>query len=412
MAASQGPRTAVDADPDGAAGAVVHLAKSLLPVAAEVSVVMLRGDEAYTVAATGEVAWVLDGSQFRTGEGPCLQAAASAATVYAADLSAETRWPSWVRQGVDAGARSVLSLGLGIDDAVTGALNVYTTQPDAFPDDAIGLPHGLAGYAAAALKTIHRYDTQAAEVRHLQAAMMHRAVIEQAKGVIMGDRRCTADEAFAVLVKISQDSNRKLHDIAAALTRRAANTPHSLGKPVTTPVRRAGAAMTARRPTGQTPAPAAGTAPGSPPNAAVAPVKITTDVDQCGIAVIAVVGELVMDTADELLTAITAVLSAGPVTRVVVDLARVSFLDMAALSVLLRGRAAALHAGASFRAVRPQPLVRQVLHRTDTCLLLTAAPPGAEQALDLPGQGRMPPRTEVTAAVRAGASHHHLDLRA
>jgi len=47
--------------------------------------------------------------------------------------------------------------------------------------------------------------------------MESRAVIEQAKGIIMGDRRCGADEAFAILTKISQDSNRKLRDVAAAL---------------------------------------------------------------------------------------------------------------------------------------------------------------------------------------------------
>ncbi|HEY2669885.1 MAG TPA: ANTAR domain-containing protein, partial [Rugosimonospora sp.] len=48
-----------------------------------------------------------------------------------------------------------------------------------------------------------------------------RAVIDQAKGIIMGERRCTAEEAFAILSKVSQDSNRKLRDVAAALVDRA-----------------------------------------------------------------------------------------------------------------------------------------------------------------------------------------------
>ena len=113
------------------------------------------------------------------------------------------------------------------------------------------------------------------------------------------------------------------------------------------------------------------TAPGSPVDTAASAVRITTDVDGSGVAVIGVVGELVMDTAGELLAAINAVLIAGPVTRVVVDLDRVSFLDMAALSVLLRGRAAAVQAGASFGAIRAQRLVRRVLHLTGTCQLLT-----------------------------------------
>jgi AmiR/NasT family two-component response regulator len=59
----------------------------------------------------------------------------------------------------------------------------------------------------------------------MQAAMESRAVIEQAKGIVMRERRCTADEAFANLVKISQDTNRKLRDVATALVNRTAQPP-------------------------------------------------------------------------------------------------------------------------------------------------------------------------------------------
>ena len=212
-----------DQDFEGAAESIAHLTKTVLPAVAEVSVVVLRGAQMQTVAATGGVARVLDGWQHSTGQGPGLHAAALASTVYAADLRVETRWPRWVRHGVDVGARSVLSLGLGIDDAVTGALTVYTPEPDAFRDDVIGVARSLAGYAAAVLRIAYRYEAQAAQVRHVQAAMMHRAVIEQAKGIIMGERRCTSDEAFAVLAKLSQDSNRKVHHVATALVSRATN---------------------------------------------------------------------------------------------------------------------------------------------------------------------------------------------
>ncbi len=33
----------------------------------------------------------------------------------------------------------------------------------------------------------------------------------------MGQRRCSADEAFQLLVNVSQETNRKLRDVAAAL---------------------------------------------------------------------------------------------------------------------------------------------------------------------------------------------------
>ena len=59
------------------------------------------------------------------------------------------------------------------------------------------------------------------EVSQLQEAMSSRAVIEQAKGIIMAERRCDPDEAFSVLVRASQDSNRKVRDVAADLDPRA-----------------------------------------------------------------------------------------------------------------------------------------------------------------------------------------------
>lgn len=343
-ASSAGQRlTADDTDPDGAVGALLHLVKNLSPVTAEVSVMTLRGTQAYTVAVTSGVARVFDTWQYRFDQGPSLQAAESAAIVYVADLHTETRWPRWVQHSIDTGVRSVLSLGLEIDDGVTGALTVYATEPHAFPDS-VASPRGLAGYAKAALKTMHRLDLQADQVRHLHASMVHREVIEQAKGIIMGERRCSPDEAFAVLVKMSQNSNRKVRDIAADLAHRTSHMPGPI--PVTA---------------------------SPPPGAAVTHLQLTTGADQAGIAVIGVAGELVIDTADELLAAITARLSADPVTRMVVDLAQVSFLDMAGLSALLRARAAALQAGAALQIIRPQPMVQRVLHLTDTHLILSAA---------------------------------------
>jgi len=52
------------------------------------------------------------------------------------------------------------------------------------------------------------------ELAGLQVAFKTRAVIDQAKGILMAERRCTADEAFAILTQASQRSNTKLHTLA------------------------------------------------------------------------------------------------------------------------------------------------------------------------------------------------------
>ena len=50
----------------------------------------------------------------------------------------------------------------------------------------------------------------------------HRAVIEQAKGVLVLAQGVTADEAFELLRAYSQDNNIKVRDVAARLVERAA----------------------------------------------------------------------------------------------------------------------------------------------------------------------------------------------
>jgi GAF domain-containing protein len=210
---------------DGVLTAIAGLAKRTIPGASEVSVTLVRGTGAHTAAFTGDLALHLDESQYESGHGPCLDASAISAALSVPEMSSETRWPRWAARARELGVNSSLSIGLPVQDRVSGALNIYATEPDAFDDDAIVLGQTFAGYAAVALANAHLYDTTATLAQQMQAAMDSRAVIEQAKGIIMGDRRCTAEEAFAILTKLSQDTNRKLRDVAAALVGRAAEGP-------------------------------------------------------------------------------------------------------------------------------------------------------------------------------------------
>lgn len=55
------------------------------------------------------------------------------------------------------------------------------------------------------------------ESRQLREAIATRAIIEQAKGIWMAQRGCTADEAFRLLVDLSQHANTKVRVLAEAL---------------------------------------------------------------------------------------------------------------------------------------------------------------------------------------------------
>ena len=210
-----------DTDLEGVLDTIARLAKRTIHGADDVSVTLIRDNKAQTAASTGDLALRSDKDQYASGHGPCLDAATAAATLSVPDMAGETRWPQWTPQALHNGVRSSLSIGLPVQEAVTGALNIYATEPGAFDDDAVTLAQSFAGYAAVALANAHLYDTTATLARQMQAAMESRAVIEQAKGIIMGDRGCTADQAFEVLTRLSQQTNRKLRDVAATLVEAA-----------------------------------------------------------------------------------------------------------------------------------------------------------------------------------------------
>ncbi|MFI7543624.1 ANTAR domain-containing protein [Actinoplanes sp. NPDC049599] len=216
-----------ETDIDGVLTTIAGLARRTVPGADEVSVTLIRGTGAYTAAFTGDLALTLDDCQYEQGEGPCLEASVSGASLSLPDMTSETRWPRWTTCAVDAGVHSSLSIGLPIHETVSGAMNIYATKPGSFDQDAIILAQTFAGYAAVALANAHLYDVTATLAQHLQAAMASRAVIEQAKGIVMGERRCTAEEAFRILSRLSQDTNRKLRDVAELLVDRAQQTPRS-----------------------------------------------------------------------------------------------------------------------------------------------------------------------------------------
>ncbi|MGA5820305.1 SpoIIE family protein phosphatase [Kitasatospora sp. NPDC094028] len=65
-------------------------------------------------------------------------------------------------------------------------------------------------------------DRLRAEAEGLRRAMRTRGVIEQAKGMLTERLGCTPDEAFGHLIRLSQDSNRRVADIAAELVGLAA----------------------------------------------------------------------------------------------------------------------------------------------------------------------------------------------
>jgi GAF domain-containing protein len=203
---------------------VADLARRALPGAAGASVTLVEGDRAYTAAFTGQLALALDETQYADGHGPCLEVAQSSGTVAVPDMAAETRWPGFARRALAGGIRSSLSVALPLQEHVIGALNIYATEPGAFGAGAGELAQRFAGYAAVAIANARLYQTTAALAENMRRAMETRAVIEQAKGILIAQQHCTPEYAFELLARLSQATHRKLRDCAADLVARTAQS--------------------------------------------------------------------------------------------------------------------------------------------------------------------------------------------
>jgi GAF domain-containing protein len=196
---------------------IAGLAKATIPGTTEASVSLVVSDRASTPAATGQLAIDMDESQYGRGHGPCLEAAVGREIREITDAREETRWPGYARYAVERGSLSSLSVPVPVQDSVHAALNLYAVEAHAFGDDAKAVAREFASYAAAAAANMYLYESTRHLAEHLDRAMQSRAVIEQAKGILMAQRRCDAAEAFNILAAASQRSNRKLRDIAAAI---------------------------------------------------------------------------------------------------------------------------------------------------------------------------------------------------
>ncbi|MGY1682054.1 ANTAR domain-containing protein [Geodermatophilus sp. SYSU D01176] len=204
---------------------VADLAKRVIPGVAEASVSLVSNDKATTAAYTGTLALDLDESQYGRGYGPCLEAAVGEEIREITDAREETRWPDYAQQCVERGALSSMSVPVPVREAIHGALNLYAVETDAFDDDARDVARAFASYVAVAVHNMHLYESTRDLAENLDRAMQTRAVIEQAKGILMSQRRCGATEAFGLLAQASQRCNRKLRDIAQSIVDGVSGSP-------------------------------------------------------------------------------------------------------------------------------------------------------------------------------------------
>ena len=181
----------------------------------------------YTLATSDPRAAIVDEQQYGAGSGPCLEALHTNLAVRVDDQAVDDRWPEYGQAAAELGVRSSLSLPLIVGERSLGALNLYAyDRASAFGEEQSAAAERFADEAAAALALALRQIEQQTLADQLERAIASRSLIDQAIGVLMGQQRCNATTAFDLLRQHSQNSNRRLRDVAADIIGRySGHTP-------------------------------------------------------------------------------------------------------------------------------------------------------------------------------------------
>ena len=193
---------------------VTDLATAVLPGEPVTSVTVLERGKPTTAAASGELALTLDETQYRLGSGPCLSAATTGRPSELLNTQAPTEWREFAAHAAERGCGSVLSFPFPAPEHVPGALNVYARRFTVSDPRTLDLLARFAAYAVVPVSNMYLDENALEKAGHLQTALDSRAVIDQAKGILMERFKLTADQAFQVLTRVSMESNTKVRDVA------------------------------------------------------------------------------------------------------------------------------------------------------------------------------------------------------
>ncbi|SDU91865.1 GAF domain-containing protein [Microlunatus sagamiharensis] len=198
-------------DPSTMLDELVAAAVAIIPGVEHASLSMVqRRREVRSDYPSSELPARVDAIQNEVGEGPCLDAIYEEQTVRVPDMLHEPRWPRFAKRAHDAGAGSMLSFQLYVQDDNLGSLNLYNTRANGFDDESEQVGLLFASHAAVAY-------ADSKKISSMGRALASRDLIGQAKGMLMERYHLDADRAFGVLTRVSQATHRPLREIAEEL---------------------------------------------------------------------------------------------------------------------------------------------------------------------------------------------------
>ncbi len=184
---------------------------------------MLVDDEQHLrkVAASDDRFGHLEDLQIQHQEGPCIDAFDGKELISAEDLVSERRWPSFSEAAVAREVRAVLASPLPYNQAAVGVVAVLSEQCHPWSPEAELALLAFTDLAALFIASMMQGERQSELAAQLQGALDSRKVIEQAKGVLMGQDGVSARAAYEQLRTRARSERRKLSAVCAEIVTNA-----------------------------------------------------------------------------------------------------------------------------------------------------------------------------------------------
>lgn len=193
---------------------LIRLARESVSSVDDVSISLTKSGHFETTHASSGDVKEADHAQYASGRGPCVQATTSGQVVETALADDARRWPEFAEKALSQGYTAVLSVPLTAGEHTMGALNLYSRRADRFEPDARTVAQTFGAQAAIVCANAIAFAAAGLVQAQLEEALVSRDLIGQAKGILMARQKCDAEEAFDILRRASQRTNRKLRDVA------------------------------------------------------------------------------------------------------------------------------------------------------------------------------------------------------
>ena len=174
-----------------------------------------------TVAASDDRFAHLEELQMEHQQGPCIDAYEDKTLVSAQDLTVEPRWPAFTRAAVARDVRAVLASPLPYNQDAVGVVAVLSEERRPWPAEAELALLAFTDLAALLIASMMLRQQQSAIAIQLQGALDSRQVIEQAKGVLVGQQGVSPRAAYEQLRARTRAERRKLGELCAQVVAQA-----------------------------------------------------------------------------------------------------------------------------------------------------------------------------------------------